>query len=116
MSFFYDGIKLFLEEIVRLNLSHSGCETEVCDDQFAFFVDKQIFRLDVSVDDPVSVQVFDSFYELAENVLAHGIVEPVCVLDEAVDFSVLCQLHHIVANALLPLQNQILGCLEISWF
>ena len=111
-----DRVKLFLEEIVGFNFSHSGCETEVCDYQFAFFVDQQIFRFYISMDDSVSVQVFDPFYKLVKYVLAHCVVKPVCVLNEAIDFSVLCQLHNVVANALFPLQSEILCCLEISWF
>ena len=55
----------------------SGREAEICYFEFVLLIKKQIFRLEVTVDDACSVvQIFDGAKKLKEVVASESLIEP----------------------------------------
>ena len=79
-----DGIIVFLENSVPVHLLHSCCEAKVCDNDPPLFVDKQILRLDVSVNNSVGVEILHALEQLIKDIPDHWLIEPVSVLNKAV--------------------------------
>ena len=67
------------------------------------------------MNDAVRVQVPHSVNQLVEDVPSHLLAEPVRMLDETVELTVFCQLHHIVANFSFALDYSVLGLLFIGF-
>jgi hypothetical protein len=91
-----DGVVLVEEEVRTLHFSHAGGKAEVGNYQFPLFVNEEVLRLDVAVDDAVGVEVADSLQQLVEDIPGGGFVKSFRLLDETVELPVLRQFHHVV--------------------
>ena len=85
---FDDRIELLLEQATAINLFQSLCETKICNNQSTLFVDEQIFWFDISMDNSIVVQIFNSFHQFIHQVFRERLVESIWMLDELVELSV----------------------------
>lgn len=81
-------------------------EIEVGDDKSEVFVDEEIFRFDVSVDDSyLLVQVLQAVHQLLEQISNEGLRQSLINLDQSVELAVLGEVHHVVADRPLSLHG-----------
>jgi len=61
MSLLNYRVKFLLEKIVAFYLCHPGGEAEIGYDEFSFFINQQILRLNISMHNPIRMQVLNAF-------------------------------------------------------
>lgn len=93
-----------LEQLFAVDLGHSHGEAEVGQQHLAFAVYEQIFRLDVTMNNTMRVEIACAFDELVDYVSRHPLCEwGVAMLDETIQLAEFCQLHHIITKVALAL-------------
>mmetsp|Transcript_14806 Transcript_14806/g.25181 ORF Transcript_14806/g.25181 Transcript_14806/m.25181 type:complete len:346 (+) Transcript_14806:478-1515(+) len=102
------GVILLGEEVIAVDLLHASGEAEVGYDQPSLLVYQQVFWLDVPVNDAVRVQVLDALEQLGQQIASHSLVKALCLFDEAVELTIVSQLHHVVAELGFTLHDCVL--------